>query len=449
MKTLRERLHDLLHRGRYVAAARELARRNPGEAAEALTALEPEKRHRAVQALEPSVAADVLEAMRDDVAADVVSRMEVKASAAIVREMKSDEEVDLLQEIAPEKAEAILALVDREEARSVRELLAYPEDTAGGLMQSELIAIREHRTAGEVVQDLRARASEYQDYPASYLYVVDDQNHLDGVVSLRALLLCEESTPIASIANPNVVSVPVSMPGPDLVALFRTNRYLGVPVVDDENTLVGIVTQDDVFEFDREEREEELLSMTGIVGGEELREMPLRQRSWRRLSWLSVNILLNMVAASVIAIHQSTVQAVIALAVFLPIISDMSGCSGNQAVAVSIRELTLGRLTPRDYLRVVGKESSVGLINGFALGLLLGLAAWAWKGNPALGLVVGAALWINTIIAVMVGGLVPLFLRGMRQDPALASGPVLTTLTDMCGFFIVLTLANHFLRFLT
>ncbi len=173
--------------------------------------------------------------------------------------------------------------------------------------------------------------------------------------------------------------------------------------------------------------------------------MSLFKRSSRRLSWLSINIVLNIVAASVIALYQDTLEQAIVLAVFLPIISDMSGCSGNQAVAVSIRELTLGLVRPKELLRVLTKESAIGLVNGLVLGLLLGAAAFLWKGNPWLGLIVGGALAANTLLAVSFGGLVPLILRGMRTDPALASGPLLTTVTDMCGFFFVLSFASALL----
>jgi magnesium transporter len=183
----------------------------------------------------------------------------------------------------------------------------------------------------------------------------------------------------------------------------------------------------------------------GIVGGEELRTMPILLRSRRRLSWLSVNILLNMVAASVIAFHQETLSAVIALAVFLPIISDMSGCSGNQAVAVSMRELSLGVVRPAEVTRVWLQEISVGLINGTVLGILIGLSAWLWKGSILLGIVVGAALTINTVVAVSLGGTVPLILKRFGVDPALASGPILTTVTDMVGFFLALTFASMML----
>jgi len=170
--------------------------------------------------------------------------------------------------------------------------------------------------------------------------------------------------------------------------------------------------------------------------------MPILLRSRRRLAWLTVNIGLNIMAASVIAAYEDTLTAVITLAVFLPIVSDMSGCSGNQAVAVSLRELTLGSAVPKDILRVLRKEAVVGIINGAALGLLLGLVAWAWKGNPTLGLVVGGALAANTVIAVSIGGTVPLLLRRFKYDPAVASGPLLTTVTDVCGFFLLLSMAS-------
>jgi len=168
----------------------------------------------------------------------------------------------------------------------------------------------------------------------------------------------------------------------------------------------------------------------------------VRTRARRRLSWLSINILLNILAASVIAFYQDTISAVIALAVFLPIVSDMSGCSGNQAVAVSLRELSLGVLRPNEFLRVWRKEALLGVINGIALGVLIGVVAAVWQGSGVLGFVVGGALALNTLVAVSIGGTVPLLIRRLGQDPALASGPVLTTVTDMCGFFLALSFAT-------
>ena len=211
--------------------------------------------------------------------------------------------------------------------------------------------------------------------------------------------------------------------------------------MDAAGVLVGVLQRAALDHALSELSATDLRRAKGVVW-EELRTMPLVVRSRRRLAWLSVNIVLNVMAASVIAFYQETLTSVIALAVFLPIISDMSGCSGNQAVAVSMRELTLGLIRPADALRVWLKELGVGLLNGLSLGLLAAGLAWLWKGNPFLGLVVGAAMTLNTMVAVSIGGLVPLLLRRLRIDPALASGPILTTITDMCGFFFVLSLAS-------
>jgi magnesium transporter len=224
--------------------------------------------------------------------------------------------------------------------------------------------------------------------------------------------------------------------------LFDEKNYIGLPVVDDQGGLVGVVTRQAVREATSEHQTEDFLHTQGILGGEELRSMSMASRCFRRLAWLGPNIVLNLVAASVIAMYEDTLQAVIALAVFLPIVSDMSGCSGNQAVAVSIRELTLGLIRPTEFLRIVWKEGVLGIVNGFVLGLLLGTIAAVWKDNIYLGLVVGGALCLNTVLSVLLGGMVPLLLKRLKVDPALASGPILTTCTDMCGFFLVLNLAS-------
>lgn len=213
-------------------------------------------------------------------------------------------------------------------------------------------------------------------------------------------------------------------------------------MTDETNRLVGVVRRADVQKAVQEKASQSFLKFAGIVGGEEFRSMSLPLRSARRLSWLSINIFLNLLAASIIAYYQDT------LAVFLPIISDMSGCSGNQAVAVSMRELVLGLIKPYELLRVIWKEASIGVINGTVLRIILGGVAFVWKGNPMLGLVVGGALALNTLVAVCLGGAIPLVLRRLRQDPALASGPILTTLTDMCGFFFVLSFARATLPWL-
>jgi magnesium transporter len=246
------------------------------------------------------------------------------------------------------------------------------------------------------------------------------------------------------ITNPLKVKAGASLE--ELRNFFEEHDLFGAPVVDEQGVLLGVVLPEAVEEATQKNSVHQFLGFSGIIGGEEFRSMPLLLRSGRRLSWLSLNIVLNVIAASVIAIYQDTLAAAITLAVFLPMISDMSGCSGNQAVAVSMRELSLGLVRPNELFRVLGKEASLGIINGICLGILLGGAAYLWKGNPYLGLVVGGALAANTIVAVALGGLLPLLLKRLKTDPALVSSPLLTTVTDMCGFFLVLSMATAVLQ---
>jgi magnesium transporter len=229
----------------------------------------------------------------------------------------------------------------------------------------------------------------------------------------------------------------------ELAVLFDENPFLGIPVVDDRGILLGVVSRIEIAEAEQERAELDSLSRQQV--GDELRSMPTLLRSKHRLAWLSSNIVLNIIAASVISAYEETLAAVIAIAIFLPMVSDMSGCSGNQAVGVSMRELALGLTRPVDVFHVLRKELSVGIINGIVLGILIGIVAWLWKDNAYLGLVIGLALSVNTLIAVSIGGTVPLLLKRFGVDPAVASGPLLTTVTDMAGFFLVLSLASLFM----
>ncbi len=396
---------------------------------------------RLLSAISASRAADVIEDMPEGIAADLIEDMAAVDAAPIVEELSSDHRVDVLSEMDEADAEAILEHLDEEEAVEIRELIAYPSDVAGGLMMTEFAAYPMAATVREVVDDLTGREGEYEFLTVHYIYVVIKKYKLKGVIRLRDLVFADPNARIGQIAKP-ALTVSATTPLAELDQFFGDHDIAAVPVVDGKHNLLGIVRRRAVLEALAEKSESDHLKAAGIVGGDELRSMPVAVRSRRRLAWLSINIGLNIIAASVIALYEDTLSAVIALAVFLPIVSDMSGCSGNQAVAVSMRELTLGAAKPGDVIRVWGKEVSVGVINGVALGVLLGIAAWAWKGNPTLGLVVGAALALNTIVAVSIGGTVPLMLKRLELDPAVASGPLLTTITDMCGFFLVLSLAS-------
>ncbi|MEM8836325.1 MAG: magnesium transporter [Planctomycetota bacterium] len=412
----------------------------------AVSRLSDETRAKLLAMLEAEEAASLLQVLPEPQVIDAVERLDPQVAAEIVSELPSAEQADVLGELDETGAHAIIELLDQEDAADVRRLVEYEDDVAGGLMVTEFLAYDQHASVAHVITDLGENAEKYSDYDIQYTYVTDRLGALVGVLRLRDLLLSPRSRELRAIMIREPISVPDAMHLEDLARFFDDNRFFGAPVVDEQARLVGVVQRTAVEEALAEGSDDTFRRSQGIVGGEELRTMPLLLRSRRRLSWLSVNILLNIIAASVIALHQDTLEAVIALAVFLPIISDMSGCSGNQAVAVSMRELTLGVIKPTELLRTLYKEVTLGFINGAVLGGLIGLVALVWQGNAYLGLVVGGALMLNTIVAVCIGGSVPLLLKRLKVDPALAAGPILTTITDMCGFFIVLTFASMMLE---
>jgi len=414
---------------------------HPDELLHEVYLLAPDDQRKLLTLLSPERAAELLEVVSDSYAADLIEDMPADQAAPIVEELASDHRVDVLAELDAEDAAAIIAELDEEDADEIRELSTYAPDQAGGLMMTEFASYPMSLTVREVVEDLTREDIDYHLVTVHYVYVVVRKRRLKGVIRIRDLVFAEPERKIGELAK-DAYTVPPDASLGDLENFFDEHDIAAVPVVNSRGMMLGIVRRRAVLEALAEKSEADSLKAAGIIGGDELRSMPIAVRSARRLSWLSINILLNIIAASVIALHEDTLTAVIALAVFLPIVSDMSGCSGNQAVAVSMRELTLGAALPRDVLRVWRKEASVGIINGIALGILLGLVAWAWKGNAILGLVVGAALAVNTVVAVSIGGTVPLLLKRFKFDPAVASGPLLTTVTDMCGFFLLLSLAS-------
>lgn len=391
--------------------------------------------------LSPAEAVELLDDLPEVTAVEAIAAMPAGAAAEIVHELPSDDQADLIGSMDAETAAAVLAELADDEAERIAELAAYPDDTAGGLMQTELVALRDIATVAATLRRLRGRAEQLRRFDVQYAYVVAKGRRLVGVLRLRDLLIADESLRLSDIMIADPLSIEADKPLEELVAFFDDHAFIGAPVVDDGGRLLGVVSRRAVDEAAEAQATSDFRRSMGVVA-EELRSMPTLRRSRMRLAWLSVNILLNVVAASVIAAYQETLSSVIALAVFLPIISDMSGCSGNQSVAVSMRELSLGLLRPNEWLRVWSKEASVGAINGLVLGGLLGVVAGVYGGNAWLGLVVGGALACNTLVAVLLGGVIPLALKLSRVDPALASSPILTTVTDMCGFFAALSLAS-------
>ncbi len=435
-------LAELIQSGEVAQIQAVLAASPSAEIARMIASLTKSDQMRLLEMLGAEESAHLISKISDLGTGSLVTQLPTPQAVSIVKEMSRDQQAHFLRTIGDDDAEAILDEIKPQKAEKIRKLMSYAENTAGALMITEYLSYAGDMLVKEVLDDLRAQGEAYSDYDIQYAYVVSDSGTLIGVLRLRDLLMASRSKTISEIMIKKPQHVNVTMSLRDLKDFFRQYSFLGAPVVNDAGELIGVVRSASVREAANRQNNQLFLKFAGIVGGEEYRSMSLFKRSSRRLSWLSINILLNIVAASVIALYQDTLEKAIVLAVFLPIISDMSGCSGNQAVAVSIRELTLGLVRPRELLRVLAKESAMGIVNGLVLGLLLGAAAFLWKGNPWLGLVVGVSLAANTLVAVSFGGLVPLILRGMRTDPALASGPLLTTITDMCGFFFVLSFAS-------
>ena len=423
---------------------------NPADRLLLLSRLPRKTRRALFLGLSAEKAADYLHDIPEVQALRLLEKLMPADAAHILEELPKDEQADFVGELSDEKQKSILAEMDSAAAEDVRELIEFEDNEAGGMMIVEFVAVQSDLTVADVTRQLQANAAIYSDYDVQYIYVVEQLNNdgtgkLVGVLRLRDLILSDAKTRIDSLMIPTPLSVDAHCHLKELHQFFVEHNFVGVPVIDNEGLLVGVLRRGDVEETMAEKYAEDYLKSQGIVD-EELRTMPLGLRSRRRLAWLSINILLNILAASVIAFYQETLAQVIALAVFLPIISDMSGCSGNQAVAVSMRELSLGLVNPKEVWRVLMKEVGVGLINGFCLGLLIACVAFVWKGNPWLGIVVGVAMMANTLIAVSLGGTLPLVMRLFKLDPALASGPILTTVTDMCGFFLVLSFASLWLH---
>ncbi len=425
---------------------------NPGQVARAFTRLNEAEQHDVLVLLGPEEAADLIEELSDTQGSDLVEMLAAKEAAAIIDEMESNHRADILGEMDEDDAEAILRAMDPEEAKDARLLLEYHEETAGGIMMTEFVTYGQGTLVGEVIQDLRANAERYSDFGVQYAYVNSKRGTLVGVLRLRDLILAPAETPLQELMIVNPIYVLVDTPLDELTQLFDRYLFYSVPVTDMEHRMVGVVHRAEAEEALGEGIEKSLMRFGGIIGGEELRSMPTRERVTRRMVWLGINLPLSMMAAAVIPLFESTVVSFPILLFFIPIIGNLCGCSGNQAVAVSIRELTLGLIQPTDIFRVLRKEVQIGLINGGVLGTIVVLVAFGLdrvQGYqvPVLALFVGLAFLLNTVLAVCIGGVIPLLIRRMKADPALGAPPIQTTLTDMFGLFLMLalaTLATHF-----
>lgn len=442
-----EKLAQLLDSGDRGSVEAFLDQIPQGEKPRLVNLLDEERQQVLLSLLDDEDAAELLEGFYDSHAADLIEDLPAEEAARIVEEMESQRQADVLGELEDEHAEAILSEMDPDEAQEIRKLLEYDENTAGGLMATEFVQFPDDMKSGDLIEKLRSQAESFFDRGLHYVYVHSKSGTLVGVVRMRDLLFAAWDTPLSRIMIANPISVSSNTTIEALDDQFDRYPFWSLPVVDSNGRMIGVVRRADIEEALGEEHERVFLRFSGIIGGEEIRSMPLRERAMRRLAWLGLNSMLSLLAASVVLLFEGTISELFVLVFFMPVIANLSGCSGNQAVAVSIRELAVGLIQPKDFMLVWRKELMVGLINGTAIGLVLGgvallLSVTFWHASPLIGVVIGLAFLCNTVIAVSLGGLIPLMLKRIGADAALGAPPILTTLTDMCGFLIVLTLAS-------
>ncbi|MFK7788729.1 MAG: magnesium transporter [Phycisphaeraceae bacterium] len=417
----------------------------PEDTAYTLSHLSEESRTKLFQELSgiaPELGADLLEHFVDEYAATVIEQLEPGQAAALVDEMDSDEQADVLSELADDDAEAILQEMDPAEADDARERMGYDEDVAGGLMITEYLVYNEGQTVAEVTRDLFEKAEEHIEFEVRYLYVVDDDYRLTGVVPMRSLVFVPSSRKIEAqqVRQPVTVGVQTSLD--DLHDLFDRVDFSAVPVVDVDGKLAGVVQRASVQEAIGDRESGQFLRFGGIIGGEELRSMGIGSRAARRLTFLLPIMLLLLASATVIALFEETVKTLPILAAFLPVVAGICGSGGNQAVAVSIRELSLGLIDSSDFMLVFMKELLVAFIVGLVLGVVLFVVVLLWQQNVYLALVLGGAIPFVVTVSKTIGGTVPVLLKKTGVDPAMAAGPIVTTVVDLVGFFTVLMLAT-------
>jgi magnesium transporter len=364
--------------------------------------------------------------------------------ARLAQEIPSDDAAALIDHLPEELSASVLDLMRPKESGVVENLLEYAEQTAGRIMNPNVFALSEDMTVGEAITEIQTNRDVEMVF---YLYVVDERRHLVGVVSLRRLLLVSPETPLQRIMTADLISARVDMDQEEVARQVAAYNLLAIPVVDEENKLVGIITVDDVIDVIKDEATEDIYRLAG-VSGDERAFTPASESLRKRLPWLGVNLVTAFLAAGVVALFEGTIGIYPVLAIFMPIVAGMGGNAGTQTLTVIVRGIALGELTWGNSRKALIKEMFVGIGNGVVLGCAAAVVVWITRGNPVLGAILGAAMIINMFVAAAAGTLVPLGLRAANIDPALASSVFITTMTDMFGFFSFLGLATTFARYL-
>ena len=392
--------------------------------------------------LHEGILAQIIDYAEDEEKYELLSMFSDTKQMEIVDEMSSDELVDLLGSIDEDEKNNIIVKMDKEDAIEVRELLSYLPDTAGGIMATEFVFIKETMTVGETLKYLQKEAPNAE--TAYYIYVLDEKDTLKGVVSLRDIVVSNFNTVITDIMNEKVISVPVDMDQEEVGRIFEKYGFLTIPVVDKEDIMLGIVTVDDIMVVLSNEHTEDMYRLAGIQEGEKVAGTVIESVK-SRLPWLFVNLITAILAAATVSLFEATISQVVALAIFMPIVAGMGGNAGTQTLTIIVRGIALGELTFENAKKVLFKEIGVGLSNGLAIGLTVATLGYLWERKPIFGLVIGLAMFLNLVAATIAGFIVPVTLKKLKVDPALASAVFVTTVTDVLGFFFFLGLATVFI----
>jgi len=429
-----------------LAEAEKLLREfQPADIAEFLEDSKPEEINFVLNLLAGDVAGEVLNQLDPEVAGQVLRHMGEEKTSAIIDEMYSDDVADLLAELPDQDKDKILNLMEKEDAVEVRELLEYKEDTAGGIMTTEYVAILQNITAGRAIEVLREIAPDAE--TVYYVYVVNEKNQLVGVISLRELIVANPDTLIEDIMHHKVKSVNVHMDQEEVAAIVTKYDFLAVPVVDDNNCLLGIVTVDDVIDVIHEEATEDIFRLAGTaeIDMEDKLSERIVNSLRHRLPWLLITLVGGLLAGRIIRGLEAELQAVVALAYFIPLLTGMGGNVGTQSSTLTVRGLATGQVDARELLITVGREAMVGMSVGLICGLIVTLVAFFWQKSLLLGLVVGGALLGNMITAATMGTFVPMVFKRLGIDPAVASAPFISTSIDITGLLIYTGLASIFI----
>ncbi|MTI81041.1 MAG: magnesium transporter [Firmicutes bacterium] len=415
---------------------------HPYDVAQLYTNLPEKHHHKFILLLAPEQIAHLIEELDREMQIDILHRLGLEKSSHVMDVMDNDDLVDLLNDLSVEKIEEFLSLMKREESQTVQNLMRYPADTAGGIMTNRYVWIRNYYTVREAVDKLKSFARMAENI--YYLYVLNEDKQLVGVVSYRDLLLADLHEKIDDIMFTRVISVPLDMDQEKVARIIERYDFIAVPVVDNDKHLMGIVTVDDIIDVVIAEANEDIEKFSASGRTIDFNTGAFTA-SMRRLPWLILLLFIGIISGAIISSFENTLQKVVSLAFFLPMIAGMTGNTGTQSLAVVVRGLVSNDLDKNSVARLILRELGVGLFIGLVCGLLIAVIAFIWRGNLVLGVVVGSSLFLTLIIGTLAGTIIPLLLYRFKVDPAVASGPLITTLNDIFSLSIYFGLASLFI----